>query len=188
MKVFHILTLIIAFLFFVGLLSYTAIIEYLSSEPDKFPGDMTSCPDYWEIDVSGNCIIPLPGSSPNNVGELSKSQQRKYPLYKYYYNNYPTTLIGGNYLEKYNYNNLSKYGETLETSGGGVYRYNIGRDIPAGYDLQNPGVINFKDPQWAMKPLNKGFGDPYCGIGEWAKINRIEWDSINAYYNSRCKK
>lgn len=187
MKVFHILTLIIAFLFLVGLLSYTAIIEYLSSEPDKFPGDMTSCPDYWKIDVSGNCIIPLPGSSPNNVGELSKSQEIPYPLYQYYENNNRNKPIGRNYLEKYNENVSTRVKPgTLLTQE--VYRYNIDRDIPAGYDLKNPGVINFKDPQWAMKPLNKGFGDPYCGIGEWAKINRIEWDSINAYYNSRCKK
>ena len=193
MKVFHMLTIMIAILFFIGLFSYTAIIQYLDSAPVEFPGDMTSCPDYWEIDEDGHCIIPTnPGEvSYNNRGHLEFSQNKSYSLYNYYQGLGRVSTLGSNYLEKYNDDTVPGLGTRVgEKSGREVYRYNIGlnNDIPAGYDSQNQEVINFKDPQWAMKTVNKGFGDPYCGIGEWVKQNGIQWDSINAYYKIRCKK
>uniref|UniRef100_A0A6C0E1X2 Uncharacterized protein n=1 Tax=viral metagenome TaxID=1070528 RepID=A0A6C0E1X2_9ZZZZ len=192
MKTFHIFILLIALLFFIGLVVYTLIIDYLYTKPEVFPRDMTSCPDYWEIDESGNCIIPMHVNH-NNVGKLAYSQDFSYNLYEH--SSYQhSSKLGSNYLMKYDDLTLIQNGIPKSTvkvgdqKKNGIYRYDIQNSIPAGYDSRNPGVIDFKSSDWALKSTHKGLGDPYCGIGEWVKQNDIQWDSINAYYKSVCKK
>jgi hypothetical protein len=196
MNTFHILTVIVAVVFFIILFAYTIIIHYFYTRPMDFPMDMTSCPDYWNIDPSGNCIIP--DFSSKNIGGLAKSKE--YKLYEYKYEHTKNsneksettvvgTTLGVNFLKDYNdytpgtNNKLHK--KTSNPLSRFEYRYDISNNIPAGYDVSG-NVINFKDPQWSLYSL-KQIGDPYCGIGTWCQQNNIQWDSINAYYKNKCK-
>lgn len=227
MNTFQLLTVIIAVVFFIGLFVYTIIIHYMYRNPYYFPTDMTSCPDSWEIDSSGNCIIPT--ESNRNLGDLVFSQKQRFSKYEHIYTEVnsgipsPTQKLGSNYIPRYNTKNLYYPINTLSPNnknyikvqekkdpkyrypdsrpkptvtndtpspiqigtlppGESHYIYNKNNNIPAGYTLESPDTINFKDPKWATV----SYADPYCGIGEWAIQNNILWDSIYAYYKKKC--
>ena len=205
MNLFHILSIIISVVVFLGLFIYTMVIYY-NDVPKIFPKDMTSCPDFWTVNPNGTCQIPTPG--PNNepavnIGLLEKSQtDNKYTIYTY-------TKISdidpsGIYLDKTldvsNISYLSSYndpGNFLQRTKRGtnfppsitrnpstqtgfdskktVYRYDVSSNIPYGYSIHSPGDIDFNDRNWGS------YGDPYCAIQSWVKENNIAWDSMIAY-------
>lgn len=39
---------------------------------EKEPPTMNACPDYWEVDSNGNCIIPANGTNTGSLGAGSK--------------------------------------------------------------------------------------------------------------------
>jgi len=171
MELFHILTIIIALLVFIGLFIYSAVIYY-SGRKHLFPPDMAPCPDNWEMNRDGTCKIPAPGLN-SNLGYLENTGK---PIYIY-----------NNIKDRSNFSYLSDYYDTVE------YEVETGKidaklpmgyyttDIPFGYDIENPqkGSINFNDPGWST------YGDPYCEIKKWAKTQNIQWDGM-ASYNNHC--
>ena len=204
MNLFHILTIIISIVVFLGLFIYTMVIYY-NDIPTIFPKDMTSCPDFWTVNPNGTCQIPTPGPKDEpavNVGLLTRSQKEKHVIYNYEQKNVaddsgtyidlsltvpnksylPSYNDPGNILQKtptgmnFSPNNVRNPGKkTYSTSGSEVYRYDIHNYIPAGYSISDPGNIDFNDYTWGS------YGDPYCAIQSWVKENGIVWDSVMAY-------
>jgi len=165
---------------------------------------MTSCPDFWTVNPNGTCEIPTPGIdiSAVNIGLLSRSQNTRYALYNY--NQLSTPDANGIQLDSLldisNISYLSSYndpGNFLQKTKNGtnfptsiirnsslqsgtasnklVFRYDISNNIPYGYNIRDPGSIDFNDIGWGS------YGDPYCAIQSWVKENNIAWDSILAY-------
>jgi hypothetical protein len=203
MKLFHILTIIISIVVFLGLFIYTCVIYY-SDTPTIFPKDMTACPDFWTVNPDGTCQIPLPieGVSSLNIGKLSDSQHTQYPMYTYAQQDtidisgknldallevsnisfLPSYNDPGNFLQRTRYGTNFPIGNVRgpsvksgEVSKEMVYRYDVSNNIPYGYTMQNTGAIDFKDKGWST------YGDPYCAIQSWAKQNDIAWDGMMAY-------
>ena len=170
MNSFHIITILIASLVFLGLFIYSAIIFY-SGKSRLFPPDMTPCPDGWKLNPDGTCQIPAPGPTAN-LGNLANTGRKIY--------------IYDNIQGKSNYSYLPKYYDiaTDETYIGRIDpRLPLGyynTDIPNGYDIENPhlGKVNFADFGWSS------YGDPYCAIKKWTKSQNIQWDGLSSYNNS----
>jgi hypothetical protein len=76
MESFHIITILIAFLVFLGLFIYSAIIFY-SGKSKLFPPDMAPCPDGWKLNSDGTCKIPAPGPTAN-LGNLANTGNQIY--------------------------------------------------------------------------------------------------------------
>lgn len=202
MKLFHILTIIISIVVFLGLFIYTCVIYY-SDTPTIFPKDMTACPDFWTVNPDGTCQIPLPidGASSLNIGKLSDSQNTMYPVYTYTrltidpsgieldalldvsnVSFLPSYNDPGNFLQRTqdgtNFPVSIIRGNSIisgNASASSVYRYDVSNNIPYGYTMENTGAIDFKDKGWAS------YGDPYCAIQSWSKQNDIAWDGMMAY-------
>lgn len=165
MRLFHILTFIISISIFIGLFIYT-FIEF-NKKNMLYPPDMANCPDYWKVNPTGSCQIPKKGEL--NLGNLeSKGRQ----IYTY-----------ENIMNIPNYSYLPSY---YDSTNDEVYYGNIesnlplgyyNSDIPYGYDDSKPqsGYVDFEDSGWAS------YGDPYCEIKKWAKINNIQWDGMANY-------
>lgn len=170
MESFHIITILIAFLVFLGLFIYSAIIFY-SGKSKLFPPDMAPCPDGWKLNSDGTCKIPAPGPTAN-LGNLANTGNQIY--------------VYDNTKGKSKYSFLPKYYDivTDETYNGRIDpRLPLGyykTDIPHGYDIENPelGSVDFADPGWAS------YGDPYCAMKKWAKTQNIQWDGLLSYNNS----
>jgi len=175
------------------------------NNPTIFPKDMTACPDFWTVNPNGTCQIPThaPGEkSAVNSGKLDDSQKTLYTQYTYptstpdrtgklldtlldisnisYLRSYgdpgTSSILRGKRTipipTDYHRGNTISYGSI---SSNKIYRYDICNNIPYGYTIRNPGVIDFKDKGWAT------YGDPYCAIQSWAKQNNIAWDGMMAY-------
>ena len=171
MTTFHLFTIIISTLIFIGLFAYSAYVFY-SGKNTMFPPDMAPCPDNWKMDNDGKCKIPAPGQN-TNVGYLA---QTGVPVYVY-----------KNIGETARYSYLKSYYDAIDdTHYKGEIDPNLSlgyytKDIPYGYDVDYPekGAIDFTHPGWAS------LGDPYCAIKKWAKIQNIQWDGM-ASYNNGC--
>jgi hypothetical protein len=175
MDAFHILTIIISIVVFLGLFIYTFVI-YTSNKDHVYPPDMASCPDFWEVNPDGSCKIPTDGVNTGNLKGV------KTTLYTY-----------GNINDMPNLSYLGSYDDTGSlppttaiptrasskinpTSNNQVTRYSVA-DIPYGYDPYNPTVVNFSDMGWSS------YGDRYCAIKRWANINGVNWDGLVSYNN-----
>jgi hypothetical protein len=44
---------------------------------EKEPPTLNACPDYWEVDVNGNCIIPINGTNTGSFN-VSDPSNKKY--------------------------------------------------------------------------------------------------------------
>lgn len=170
MEIFHLFTISIATLVFIGLFIYSAVVFY-SGKRKLFPPDMAPCPDGWELNEDGTCKIPTPGPK-SNLGNLANTG---HPIYVY-----------DNIKNQANYSYLPTY---YDIDAGRTYTGRIRpdlplgyytKDIPFGYDNDNPelGSVNFADPGWAS------YGDPYCAMKKWAKTQNIQWDGLLSYNNS----
>lgn len=171
MKKFYLFTIVISVIVLFVLFVYSAIVFY-NGKKTLFPPDISPCPDNWKLDDNGKCKIPSPKLN-SNLGYLEKTGV---PIYIY-----------KNINDKSKYSFLSSYYdiETDETYDGevdpnlplGYYS----KDIPYGYDNESPekGHIDFTDPGWGS------YGDPYCEIKKWAKIQNIQWDGLLSY-NNKC--
>lgn len=169
MNVFHLFTLSISILVFIGLFTYSAMTFY-SGKNTLFPPDMAPCPDGWKYQSDGTCKIPAPGKN-SNLGYL---EETGVPIYVYQ-----------NISDEPNYSYLSTYYDPtnyMTYKGQKNVHLPLGYfsgDIPYGYDTNHPekGTINFSDPGWSS------YGDPYCAIRNWAKTQNIQWDGMISYNN-----
>ena len=170
MDIFHIFTILIAILVFLGLFIYSAVIFY-TGKNRLFPPDMAPCPDGWKLNPDGTCKIPVPGPK-SNLGNLANTGHKIY-----IYDNIHD-ITNYSYLPKY-YDIISDTtynGRVDPTLPLGYYT----TDIPYGYDNENPqlGSVDFAHPGWAS------YGDPYCEMKKWAKTQNIQWDGLASYNNS----
>lgn len=63
--------LLVAIVIFLITITYVGFsIYFYRNYTEKDPPTMNACPDYWEVDVNGNCIIP---KTRNNFGTLTAS-------------------------------------------------------------------------------------------------------------------
>lgn len=66
---FNYLVIIISSIILIITLAYVGFsIYYYTNYVEHSPPTVNACPDYWDIDSSGNCIIPKNG---NNMGSIS---------------------------------------------------------------------------------------------------------------------
>jgi hypothetical protein len=163
MQLFHKLVIYISIFVFIILFLYTAYVFYTTQNP-IFPPDIPNCPDYWTTNSDGTCQIPHKGDP--NLGNLAF---KGHPIYRYgtkysFLANYDAVDGNGNITGIQNGENTNKIGY-------------FNSDIPYGYDEENPQIdtVRFNDPGWAS------YGDPYCEIQRWAKINNIQWDGMASY-------
>jgi len=169
MNKFNLFTLIISSTIFIVLFTYSAVIFY-TSKKDLFPPDMAPCPDNWRINPNGTCKIPPPNKNAN-LGYLAEIGV---PIYMYknigktpkysYLDNYYDPIVNKNYD-----------GKIDPKISLGYYT----KDIPYGYNTETPeiGEIDFTHSGWAS------YGDPYCAIKKWSKIQNIQWDGMSSYDN-----
>jgi hypothetical protein len=169
MNKFHLFTLIISSIVFLGLFIYSAIIFY-TSKKRLFPPDMAPCPDNWKMNADGTCKIPALGKTAN-LGYLAETGV---PIYVYKnIGDTPTYSFLNTYFDPID---DTKYdGEIDPKIPLGYYT----KDIPHGYSASHPesGSIDFTDSGWAT------YGDPYCTIKKWAKTQNIQWDGMASYDN-----
>jgi hypothetical protein len=72
MDVFYVSVVSIAIILLIILLTLFGIkVNDNSNVTQSFPPAMTDCPDYWDMDSSGNCIIPSADSK--NTGKIYKN-------------------------------------------------------------------------------------------------------------------
>lgn len=68
---FYGIVLTVAAIVFLLLLTLLGVLISRSSTSTVFPPTMSTCPDYWEVDLSGNCQYPLSGSNQGHLGIVS---------------------------------------------------------------------------------------------------------------------
>ena len=71
MDFFYISVISAFFLILIIILTFIGLQIQTSKGVQSFPPSMTDCPDYWQMDMCGNCIIPSNGSK--NSGKLYDS-------------------------------------------------------------------------------------------------------------------
>lgn len=186
---FLVIIIIVALVALVTTLVY-AFMSYPSPNI-TIPHAMTNCPDKWEIDENGNCLIPSPDIPGANVGDLGK---KKIILYKYTFldngklqniiSNLPTwNDISGNSIAGKTYKNDQKIQ---------VYAYDLSGDLPTSiYNplLQDeytyseaPNSIDFTSPYWTK--YNNSPSSRICNIKKWLNKHNIQWDGLSQY--NRC--
>ena len=74
MRLFHILTLIVSIVVFLGLFIYTYVV-YTEDKNNTYPPDIANCPDFWEVNEDGTCNIPKDGK---NTGSLKGIKSNLY--------------------------------------------------------------------------------------------------------------
>ena len=68
---FYIIVGTIAILLLVGILAFLGVAMNKQYVSRPFPNKtIQKCPDYWQADSKGKCIIPINGPGLNNVGDL----------------------------------------------------------------------------------------------------------------------
>ena len=155
------------------------------------PHAMTNCPDKWEMDENGNCIIPCPDISGANVGDLSNN---KIVLYKYTFSNdgklqseISSTLSyndpNGNPITGKPYKNINNMQ---------IYAYDLSDELPTSiYNplidgvhtyIETPNVIDFTSPYWTQ--FNNSPSSRICNIKKWLNKHNIHWDGVSQY--NRC--
>lgn len=68
---FYIIVGTIAILLLVGILAFLGVAMNKQYVSRPFPArTIQKCPDYWNADSTGKCIIPINGPGLNNVGDL----------------------------------------------------------------------------------------------------------------------
>jgi hypothetical protein len=65
---FYTIVLLVAILALIVVLTYIGIILKYGETQGVYPPNSTTCPDYWDINQEGSCIIPKDGEK--NVGSL----------------------------------------------------------------------------------------------------------------------
>lgn len=65
---FYTLVLTVAVMSLIIVLTYIGILLKYGEVQEVYPPHGTTCPDYWEINERGHCMIPLDGEK--NVGSL----------------------------------------------------------------------------------------------------------------------
>jgi hypothetical protein len=172
---FHILTIIISIVVFLGLFIYTYVV-YTENKNTLYPPDIANCPDFWEVNADGTCKIPQNGRNTGNLKGV------KTTLYEY---DDIRGIPNLSYLSKYHDPGSRPKKASIPTrptanltpnplESREVIRYSLA-DIPYGYDPYNPTVVNFTDMGWSS------YGDPYCAIKQWANINGVNWDGMVSY-------
>jgi hypothetical protein len=72
---FYTTVLSIASIILILLLTYVGILLYYAKSDEVYPPYQKPCPDYWDIDASGNCIYPPTTSERNRGGLVARSGQ-----------------------------------------------------------------------------------------------------------------
>ena len=175
MQLFHILVLVISISVFIGLFIYTAIVFY--KKDTLYPQNISTCPDYWTVNSDGTCQIPPPGST--NLGNLGSAGKQ---LYLYPNITAAPRFNGATSAPIPNISFLGSYADLSSRvnpspiiTGKPINNAFDSNTIPYGYDVKNPTSIDFGHPGWAS------YGDPYCAIQSWAKIQNIQWDGMASY-------
>lgn len=146
----------------VFLCAFTLVILQYSSRDKTFPPVLTSCPDYWKLNLDQTCEIPIDGKNTGNM--------RGHQIYEYSFGD-----IKQYSLMSSMYDPVSKrmYTGTPYNARKGYYA----DSIPYGYDNKNPqkGRIDFFDLGWAST------GSSVCEKRKWARSHNIAWDGITNY-------
>lgn len=66
---FYTTVLSVAAIILILMLTYVGILLYYAKSDQVFPPHQKPCPDYWEMDADGKCIIPI-ATTLRNRGEL----------------------------------------------------------------------------------------------------------------------
>jgi len=82
---FHWITILVAVLVLLIVLIYVGILMTHGNKASKiYPPIANICPDYWLSDISGNCVVPAPGS--RNAPTTTLSSVKTSPGYTPGYN------------------------------------------------------------------------------------------------------
>jgi len=75
---FHWITILVAVVVLLIVLIYVGILMTHGSKAAlAYPPIANSCPDFWLTDLSGNCVVPGPGSKNAPTVTLSTNQKNK---------------------------------------------------------------------------------------------------------------
>ena len=69
MDTFQITILVVAAILLIAIFTTVGILTKYSTADKVFPPMANTCPDYWTVDASGNCVLP-PNSSSLNAGKI----------------------------------------------------------------------------------------------------------------------
>jgi len=174
----------------------TSLVYVFMSYPNPnitIPHAMTNCPDKWEMDENGKCVIPCPDLSGANVGDLGK---KKTTLYKYTIiedektqkivnkiSSMPSWTLNGKEI----FGKLYKNDQKMQ-----IYAYDLKNDLPTSiYNpliedehtyIETPNVIDFTSPYWTK--FNNSPSSRICNIKKWLHKHNIQWDGVSQY--NRC--
>lgn len=128
---------------------------------DYYPQNTNPCPDFWELQKDGTCLIG--GAKKVNIGSM--------PTIKTDY----FIPAGGNANngEGTTYNKPDSSLTTANLTG-----YSL-ENIPFGYNIYNgTGTVDFTDVRWSTF---NGAQSRNCALKAWANKNGIVWDGIHNY-------
>ena len=198
---FQLLVIIVALVILV--VSLILIFFNTQNKNTKFPGAMTNCPDYWDINTTnGNCIIPSEDIPNANIGNL-KGKGKFYYIYndnnkislstdssnRSIHTSNPSAtpgIITGIPYTPYDDENYKVYSyRDLKIPGYIDVSLNVpkGKKFTKNVNIQKLDMsgneINFNDSiAWSKYEV----GNPsICNIKTWANSQNIVWDGIHNY-------
>lgn len=189
MKTFHIIIISVASVVLIAtsLLMYS---QYGTKNP-FFPPVSVNCPDYWELNSDGKCVIPKDGT---NMGNIEGNQIYEYEIMVNPRKNQSTKgSTNMDAMQQNNQMNTEKKYSLLpkiynkfrkKEQHGILYNENLGyytKDFPHGYDEKNPqkNVVDFNHVDWNI------YGSGLCEKQKWANVHNIAWDGVSNF--NHCK-
>lgn len=156
MDPFYYIVLSIAVVMLILVLIFVGILMQSQNANATFPPQANMCPDFWESDASGNCIIP------------------------------GLTTTGSTFTDPsgQNFGSLKfASSEMKDSAGNALTPTNIGTTYTTGktpYNSTNSGLTVFinptKDTDWAKNGLTA-----ICGQRAWCDKYRIQWDGTSNF-------
>jgi hypothetical protein len=164
---FKVLVIAIAVLVLMASLGWFAYeIHNNKTVPKAYPPTFSSCPDYWEKDGSGRCIVPLTRNAPFSGGTGSAGQrQLSTNTYDSYLSSNPGKTISQFYFANPGY-----------TPG-----YTAAVAATSSGSSPSPATIDFSAPAWKEYGTAAIKGSTDCIWREWANRVGVTWDGITNY-------
>ena len=127
------------------------VISYSDTEKN-YPPNTNPCPDFWEIQKDGACLIGV-----ENIGSMKKKQ-----------NSFVNSNGSIHKYEAYSKDN-SPFGFLEETKLAKITNFNDHKQID---------IVDFTDINWTTYG---GAKSRTCALKSWANKNGIAWDGMHNY-------
>jgi len=131
-----------------------------------YPGNTNPCPDFWELQKNGTCLI-----NHSNIGAINTIQSTYF------------MPVGGDTTDRRGNTYRTPVQNTSPNVSGyeskSIKSYSLD-NIPFGYNIYDAsgGTVDFTDVRWSTYNGGKSRS---CALKAWANKNGVIWDGISNY-------